>query len=95
MTVQEAIDVLKIFTTDEFQKLTSSEFDDAINCAIKSLEKQRKIEELAEDLMIELNCNCYWTQATFDEDGYSRDDSQEVVSLERAIEIVKGGGVDA
>lgn len=47
MTVQEAIDVLKIFTTDEFQKLTSSEFDDAINCAIKSLEKQRKIEELA------------------------------------------------
>lgn len=89
MTVQEAIDVLKIFTTDEFQKLTSSEFDDAINCAIKSLEKQRKIEELAEDLMIELNCNCYWTQATFDEDGFCNDDSEQVIDIDRAIEIVK------
>ena len=89
MTVQEAIDVLKIFTTDEFQKLTSSEFDDAINCAIKSLEKQRKIEELAEDLIIELNCNCYWTQATFDEDGFCNDDSEQVIDIDRAIEIVK------
>ena len=89
MTVQEAIDVLKIFTTDEFQKLTSSEFDDAINCAIKSLEKQRKIEGLAEDLMIELNCNCYWTQATFDEDGFCNDDSEQVIDIDRAIEIVK------
>ena len=89
MTVQEAIDVLKIFTTDEFQKLTSSEFDDVINCAIKSLEKQRKIEELAEDLIIELNCNCYWTQATFDEDGFCNDDSEQVIDIDRAIEIVK------
>ena len=89
MTVQETIDVLKIFTTDEFQKLTSSEFDDAINCAIKSLEKQRKIEELAEDLIIELNCNCYWTQATFDEDGFCNDDSEQVIDIDRAIEIVK------
>lgn len=89
MTVQETIDVLKIFTTDEFQKLTSSEFDDAINCAIKSLEKQRKIEELAEDLIIELNCNCYWTQATFDEDDFCNDDSEQVIDIDRAIEIVK------
>ena len=89
MTVQEAIDVLKIFTTDEFQKLTSSEFDDVINCAIKSLEKQRKIEELAEDLIIELNCNCFWTQATFDEDGFCNDDSEQVIDIDRAIEIVK------
>ena len=89
MTVQETIDVLKIFTTDEFQKLTSSEFDDAINCAIKSLEKQRKIEELAEDLIIELNCNCYWTQATFDEDGFCNDDSEQVIDIDKAIEIVK------
>ena len=89
MTVQEAIDFLKIFTTDEFQKLTSSEFDDVINCAIKSLEKQRKIEELAEDLIIELNCNCYWTQATFDEDGFCNDDSEQVIDIDRAIEIVK------
>ena len=80
---------MKIFTTDEFQKLTSSEFDDAINCAIKSLEKQRKIEELAEDLIIELNCNCYWTQATFDEDGFCNDDSEQVIDIDKAIEIVK------
>ena len=40
MTPQEVIDILKIFTTDKFQRCTSSEFDDAIYVAIKALEKQ-------------------------------------------------------
>ena len=40
MTPQEVIDILKMFTTDEFQRCTSSEFDDAIYTAIELLEKQ-------------------------------------------------------
>ena len=40
MIPQEVIDILKMFTTDEFQRCTSSEFDDAIYTAIEALEKQ-------------------------------------------------------
>ena len=40
MKPQEVIDILKMFTTDKFQRCTSSEFDDAIYVAIKALEKQ-------------------------------------------------------
>ena len=40
MTPQEVIDILKMFTTDKFQRCTSSEFDDAIYTAIEAIEKQ-------------------------------------------------------
>ena len=40
MKPQEVIDILKMFTTDKFQRCTSSEFDDAIYAAIEALEKQ-------------------------------------------------------
>ena len=42
MTLQEVIDILKMFATDEFQRCTSSEFDDAIYVAIEALEKADK-----------------------------------------------------
>ena len=42
MKPQEVIDILKIFTTDKFQRCTSSEFDDAIYVAIEALEKADK-----------------------------------------------------
>ena len=42
MKPQEVIDILKMFTTDEFQRCTSSEFDDAIYVAIEALEKADK-----------------------------------------------------
>ena len=41
MTPQKVIDILKMFTTDAFQRCTSSEFDDAIYTAIEALEKRR------------------------------------------------------
>ena len=40
MKPEEVIDILKMFTTDEFHRCTSSEFDDAIYVAIEALEKQ-------------------------------------------------------
>ena len=42
MKPQEVIDILKMFTTDKFQRCTSSEFDDAIYTAIEALEKADK-----------------------------------------------------
>ena len=49
MKPQKVIDILKIFTTDKFQRCTSSEFDDAIYVAIEALEKQmpkKRIERI-------------------------------------------------
>ena len=36
----------------------------------------------------------FHTDATFDDDGYYNDDSEEVVNLNEAIEIVRKGGID-
>ena len=36
----------------------------------------------------------FHTDATFDDDGYCNDDSEEVVNLNEAIEIVRGCGID-
>ncbi len=35
----------------------------------------------------------FHTDATFDDDGYCNDDSEEVVNLNEAIEIIRKGGV--
>ena len=36
----------------------------------------------------------FHTDATFDDDGCCNDDSEEVVNLNEAIEIIRGGGLD-
>ena len=36
----------------------------------------------------------FHTESTFDDDGYCNDDSEEVVNLNEAIEIVRRGGMD-
>ena len=41
----------------------------------------------------ELDNSSHWTESSFDEDGYSNDDSEEVLYLNDAIEIVKQGGI--
>lgn len=45
MKPQEVIDILKMFTTDKFQRCTSSEFDDAIYMAIEALERCNLVEQ--------------------------------------------------
>ncbi|MDD7756771.1 MAG: hypothetical protein PUJ51_20075 [Clostridiales bacterium] len=42
----------------------------------------------------ELEKSHFHTDATFDDDGYCNDDSEEVVNLDEAIEIIKAGGED-
>ena len=42
----------------------------------------------------ELEKSHFHTDVTFDDDGYCNDDSEEVVNLNEAIEIVKAGEID-
>ena len=60
-------------------------FQDAHRLAIEALEKQSKLERVIE----RLEANSFWTEATFDEDGYCNDDSEKVIGLSVAIEIIR------
>ena len=42
----------------------------------------------------ELEKSHFHTESTFDDDGYCNDDSEEVVNLNEAIEIVRRCGID-
>lgn len=46
------------------------------------------MNEFIEKLIGRLEEASHWEESTFDEDGYSNDDSEEVIYLHRAIEIV-------
>lgn len=46
------------------------------------------MQEFVNKLIERLKEESWWTEPTFDEDGYHNDDSDEVVWLDRAIEIV-------
>lgn len=48
-----------------------------------------------EEVVKELEKNAHWSESTYDEDGFYNDDSEEVIYLEKAIEVVRKGGVKA
>ena len=47
-----------------------------------------------EKVVSELEKSHFHTDVTFDDDGCCNDDSEEVVNLNEAIEIIKRGGID-
>ena len=47
-----------------------------------------------EKVVSELEKSHFHTESTFDDDGCCNDDSEEVVNLNEAIEIIKAGGID-
>ena len=47
-----------------------------------------------EKVVSELEKSHFHTESTFDDDGCCNDDSEEVVNLNEAIEIVRKGGID-
>lgn len=53
--------------------------------AIEALEKQSKLDSMIK----RLEDNSFWTETTFDEDGYCNDDSEKVIGLGVAIEIIR------
>ena len=81
MTVQEAIKAIK------YNKPTSGYtiLCEALDMAIEALEKQSKLDSMIK----RLEDNSFWTEATFDEDGYCNDDSEKVIGLDVAIEIIE------
>lgn len=50
--------------------------------------KNALIEEVKEASK-KMDACSWWTEGTYDEDGYSNDDEDEVVSADRAINIVE------
>lgn len=50
--------------------------------------KNALIEEVKEASKKALLCS-WWTEGTYDEDGYSNDDEEEVIYADRAINIIE------
>lgn len=52
-----------------------------------------QFKQFLEDVVERLENASHWTASTFDEDGYSNDDSEEVIYLQTAIAIVQDDGM--
>ena len=81
------IDVDKLFKT--LNKLEIPFYAD-INNVIISQPTAYDVEKVLK----QLEKSHFHTDATFDDDGCCNNDSEEVVNLNEAIEIVKRGGID-
>ena len=81
------IDVDKLFET--LNKLEIP-FNADINNIIFSQPTAFDVEKVVE----QLEKSHFHIESTFDDDGYCNDDSEEVVNLNEAIEIVKRGEID-
>lgn len=81
------IDVDKLFET--LNKLEIP-FNGDINNIIFSQPTAFDVEKVVE----QLEKSHFHIESTFDDDGYCNDDSEEVVNLNEAIEIIKRGGID-
>ena len=70
-----------------------------INVLIEKAESEheRRILDTVKNTLIEevkeaskkMDACSWWTGATYDDDGYSNGDNEEVVSLDRAVDIVE------
>ena len=72
------------------QDRTDEKHLENIICVLENLPTAFDVEKVVS----ELEKSHFHTDATFDDDGYCNDDSEEVVNLNKAIEIVKAGGID-
>ena len=63
-----------------------TEFDQVIMIMPTAFDVDKVVEQLEK--------SHFHTDETFDDDGYCNDDSEEVVNLNEAIEIVRKGGID-
>ena len=61
---------------------------------VKELIKEQPTAFDVEKVVSELEKSHFHTDATFDDDGYCNDDSEEVVNLNEAIEIVRRCEID-
>ena len=61
---------------------------------VKELIKEQPTAFDVDKVVEQLEENYFLTESTFDDDGYCNDDSEEVVNLNEAIEIIKRGELD-
>lgn len=61
-------------------------------CTLEELATAWNVRKPIQEIIEKLESSSFWTRSTFDEDGYSNDDSEEVVYLDSAIEVVKEVG---
>ena len=71
------------------QDRTDEKHLENIICVLENLPTAFDVDKVVE----QLEKSHFHTDATFD-DGYCNDDSEEVVNLNEAIEIIKRGGID-
>lgn len=71
-------------TINELIEKTESENERRILDTVKNA----LIEEVKEASKKALLCS-WWTEGTYDEDGYSNDDEEEVIYADRAINIIE------
>ena len=81
------IDVDKLFETLNELEIP---FDALINSIIFSQPTAFDVDKVVG----QLEESYFITESTFDDDGWCNDDSEEVVNLNEAIEIIRRGGLD-
>ena len=77
---------LEILATQDSKSAIKKDIENCIDNIPTAYDTEKVVEQLEEA--------SHWEEPTFDEDGYCNDDSWEVVYLDRAIDIVKRGGVE-
>ena len=61
---------------------------------VKELIKEQPTAFDVDKVVEQLEKSHFHTDATFDDDGYCNDDSEEVVNLNEAIEIIRRGEIN-
>lgn len=59
-------------------------------CTLKELAVAWNKRQHIEDVIEQLEAASFWMTPTYNDDGWFEDDSEEVIFLDKAIEIVKG-----
>ena len=71
------------------QDRTDEKHLENIICVLENLPTAFDVDKVVK----QLEESHFHTESTFDDNGYCNDDSEEVVNLNEAIEIIRGGGV--
>ena len=84
---------LKNWQFESFSSVGHEKEYNLLEMIIHGIENERVAYDV-EKVVEQLEATSHWEESTYDEDGYSNDDGEEVVYLYRAIEIVEAGGIN-
>ena len=88
--------VLNELTVEEFLETYSESIQNRmaelgyyVKDGLICIDQEERMDKVFEKIIEHLENASFWTDSSFDEDGYSNADSEEVVCLHEAIEIGK------